>query len=58
MSKFLAGGVIHSSSCLERLSDTKSSDEEWPMSFGGMGLDVTKMSISTIFSHSSGILCL
>ena len=58
MSKLLAGGETHSSSGLEKLSDTKLSDEEWPMSLRGMGLDVTKMSMSTIFSHSSGILCL
>ena len=54
MSKLLAGGETHSSSGLEKLSDTKLSDEEWPMSLRGMGLDVTKMSMSTIFSHSSG----
>ena len=58
MSKFLAGGETHSSSGLEKLSDTKFSDEERPMSLRGMDLDVTKMSISTIFSHSSEILCL
>ena len=41
-------GRLTSLQAIKRLSDTKLSDAEWPMPLRGMGLDVTKMSMSTI----------